>query len=116
GSLESSGSSKNGSSRNAESDEEDRGLGPTHDKEDEPVDNVEEEEDDDIRINMTSEATNVREIHYIESFVESGHDEKNDFDGVKVDVQGTNPDTDLIRQDDMVEMLENMQEVMLTIK
>ncbi|KAI3917961.1 hypothetical protein MKW98_000195, partial [Papaver atlanticum] len=57
GSSESDGSSKNGSSRNVESDEEDSGLRPTRNKEDEPVYKVGEEEDDDTRINMTSEAT-----------------------------------------------------------
>ncbi|KAI3935657.1 hypothetical protein MKW98_022665, partial [Papaver atlanticum] len=55
GSSEYGGSSKNDGSRNVESDEEDRGLGPTRNKEDEPVDKVEEEEDDETRINMTSE-------------------------------------------------------------
>ncbi|KAI3853740.1 hypothetical protein MKW98_025257, partial [Papaver atlanticum] len=42
GSSESGGSIKNDGSRNVEYDEEDRGLGPTRNKEDEPVDKVEE--------------------------------------------------------------------------
>ncbi|XP_026404490.1 uncharacterized protein LOC113299641 [Papaver somniferum] len=65
---------------------------------------------------MITAATVVRDIHGVKSFVESAPEDNNGFEGVKGDVQGTYPYTDHIRQDDVVEVLEKMQEQMLTIK